>query len=334
MKKTGTIFATLSMIAILAVSCQKEPVEGPSMNSGITVDESITVNAQAANHSVSFKLKSPVKGGKVEAINPDGWVNNFEYVFHSDSTGIISFNVDQNTEAGDRETTVTVTYTNATDPAVFTVIQANPSKVFAYELENSAWEATYCRFHRDSTIFNEVNPEIQSELWYIKITAGEYADQYAKDWNMANPDNLISPEDALAFEFTESPELTTFYNVRIYDGMIEISDGMTTPAGGGELLRVYGEYTYDENTGIMQIHDIGNELYERDVTYQIKRNGDHLDFRCIYMWWPDNLEYYFGDDDRFGFVLPNYDGSRCFMPFGYLLYELVPMTDESENTEE
>lgn len=317
----------LLLISILATSCEKGQ-QGPSMNSVIHIDtHSIYVPAETRKYSVSYRIENPSPTGYVEAVNPDGWINSFSYESTDDSTGVISFNVDEHIGTDDRETTVTVIHSNAKEPVSFSVKQANPSKVFASELENTSWKATFCRFDREMTIFNEVNPEIQSELWYIKITAGEYADQYAQDWNMANPDNLISPDDALAFEFTESPELTTFYNVRIYDGMIEISDGMTTPAGGGELLRVYGEYTYDENTGIMQIHDIGNQLYERDVTYLIKRNGDHLDFRCIYMWWPENMAYYFGESDRFGFVLPNYDGSRCFLPYGYLLYELVPANE-------
>lgn len=329
MKSLIKTLVMLSMVLTVAVSCQeKEPEIVPTMDSEISLDTaSIVVPASAGTYSISYRISSPAMGGDVEAICPDSWVNSFSYDAENDSTGVISFNVNENT-GEDRTASVSVIYSNATQAATFTVEQANPYKVFASELNNTSWEATFCRFHRDSTIFNEVNPENQSELWYIKITAGEYADQYALDWNMANPDNLITAEDALSFEFTESVELTTFCHVRFYDGWVEVSDGMTTPAGGAELTRVYGEYKYDEDTGILEVHDVGNTLYEREVVYKIRREGDHITFRCTYMWWPDYMADYFDDNDRFGFVLPNYDGSRCFIPYGYLSYELIPWEDD------
>lgn len=327
-----SLIKTLVMLSIgltVAVSCQEEEPEIlPTMDSEVILDTAnIVVPAAAGTYSIAYRIASPAVGGKVEAVCPDGWVNSFSYDAESDSTGVISFNVDENT-GDDRTASVSVIYTNAEQPAVFTVEQANPFKVFASEINNTSWQATYCRFHRDSTIFREANPEATSELWSNTITAGEFADQYALDWNMANPDNLITAEDALSFEFTESVELTTFYHVRFYDGWVEVSDGMTTPAGGAEVTRVWGEYTYDENTGIMQIHDVGNSLYEREVTYLLQRDGDHINFRCTYMWWPENLEYYFGYIDYFFGALPNYDGSRVFMPYGHLTYELVPWEDD------
>lgn len=326
MKKIVIYFALLSMVLAGAASCAKnEIIVEPPVPSVISMDTSV-VDAMAKEgvYSIGYKIDTLVDGATIEAVSMETWVNSFVY---DTVSSVISFTVDENT-GDDREAVVSVIYSNAEEPAVFTVKQSNPFRIFAHELENSSWEADYCHFHRDSTIFNEVNPELQSELWNNRITAGEYADQYALDWNMANPDNLITSDSALSFEFTETPELSTFYHVYFYEGWVEISDGMVTPAGGANVLRVYGQYEYDEDTGILNVRDISNSLYERDVTYEIKRNGDKINFRNIYMWWPDYLAYYFGDNDRLGFVLPNYDGSRCFIPFGYLMYELSPLVEE------
>ena len=190
-----------------------------------------------------------------------------------------------------------------------------------YDLENAVWTARICKFDREETIFQEVNPELQSELWSSYITAGEYADQYAHDWNMEHPDDLISSEDALGFEFTDpeavNPEMRTFFTVTFNDGCIEVVDGMETVAGGATVIRIAG----------------CNTLYDREVRIQFSKENEEMVYDVVYMWHPDYLTNYFGTSDRLGFVLANYDGSKCYIPHGklrYYLRYLEPYSDEEQ----
>lgn len=339
MKNLLVHFALLAVACLGAVSCsEKEEPEKPAdedptpdVESVIVLDtNAVQTLSRPGTYSIGYTIESPVPDGEIEAVSPEPWVNTFVY---DTVARTISFNVDQNM-GGDREVGVSVIYSNAAEPALFTVKQPNPTKVLASELEDSFWKATICEFDRVETKFNEVNPEYHGELWSNCITAGEFADQYALDHNMANPDNPISPDDALGFEYVETDMLTTFYEVTIVNGEIDVTDGQKTPAGQAGVVRVYGKYEYDEDTGIMVVEDIANETYTREVTYEIKRDGDFVLFRCLKTWWPDYNAEYFGDQDRFGFVLSNYDGSKAYMPYGYLLYKLVPRIIVEEDPEE
>ncbi len=308
-------------------SCSKGTEEVPTMDSVIEIDPGIVeVEAAGGTYTVSYSITDPAEDGVIETpICTDGWCNQFDV----SEPGVISFNVDPNTVPGERRTEVTVLYSNAEEPAVFTVIQADPTKVLASDLDNTLWTAEVCEFDRDSTIFRLLTE--YNELSYQTITAGEFADQYAIDYNMANPDSPISPDDALGFQFIDTPEYRSYANVLFGGNQIEFVHGSSNPVGGVEVTDVSGPYVFDESTGIITVNDKSNTNYEREVTIHVSKDGDYLLFRIIKTWWPETIaDYYGGDKPYLGFNVTNYNGTQAYCPYGYLLYRMKLSQNEDE----
>ena len=160
------------------------------------------------------------QSGTKEAVCPYGWVNSFDY----STDGIVSFNVESNDGKKDRETRITVIHSDTS--VVFRIFQHNPGKVLPEELENARWTATRCDFDRTGTKFHALNPDIPSEFLsdpltgiYKVITAESFAGIYARDWNNDHPDDMMLPEEALVFDFTdETYGIRNFYDVAFYEG--------------------------------------------------------------------------------------------------------------------
>lgn len=292
--------------------------------------------------SVPYQVASSDAGETVEAVSPQNWVNGFDYSVD----GVISFNVDPNEGTEDRNTTITVLYGNQT--ISLPVSQYKPSRVLASEIENLTLTATECAFDSENTIFKMVNPDDQSQFYTDEdgrqyITAGKFASQYAAAYNLANPDDMQTADDFLSFVYTD-PTLDnnmtgTFYDVYFYtEGgkkKMSVSDGSYAPGGNAELIRLGGEYTYDEETGTIYLYDTSNAFPEnwRNVEMKIEKSGRYYIFQVTKTKWPDYWEDYFSKineelgidlltQDRFGFVLGNYSGTEYYVPFGTLIYTL------------
>ena len=228
------------------------------------------------------------------------------------------------------------------------VSQYKPSRVLASEIENLTLTATECAFDSENTIFKMVNPDDQSQFYTDEdgrqyITAGKFASQYAAAYNLANPDDMQTADDFLSFVYTD-PTLDnnmtgTFYDVYFYtEGgkkKMSVSDGSYAPGGNAELIRLGGEYTYDEETGTIYLYDTSNAFPEnwRNVEMKIEKSGRYYIFQVTKTKWPDYWEDYFSKineelgidlltQDRFGFVLGNYSGTEYYVPFGTLIYTL------------
>ena len=335
MKKSYPIFLAVLFSVFSVTSCSEKETE--SAVSSIELSEtSIEVLASGGMQSVAYQITNPGEG-TVEAICPDSWINGFDYSVD----GVISFNVDANT-GGDRETTVTVMYSDAT--ATFSVSQPDPKKLHADDLVNAWWTAERCTFDMEKTFFYYVNPESLGEFMANPLTgrhaisAGEFASNFANAYNVANPDSEpMTVNDALIFFFLESEDLTTYFNVGFYDNngepSIVVEDGMTTPAGGANVIRISGTYTFDETTGTLQVHDTSNTTYTRDVTIHVERSGENLIYYVTKTWWPDYITDYLvyedegiGEEmketDHFGLTLNNYTSTEFYQVFGSLVYTL------------
>ena len=339
MNKVTRFISAAAALMLVVVSCAKQelPVSTFKMDS-----TAIVVPAVGGICSVPYQVASSDAGETVEAVSPQNWVNGFDYSVD----GVISFNVDPNEGTEDRNTTITVLYGNQT--ISLPVSQYKPSRVLASEIENLTLTATECAFDRENTIFKMVNPDDQSQFYTDEdgkqyITAGQFASQYASAYNLANPDDMQTPDDFLSFVYTD-PTLDnnmtgTFYDVYFYtEGgkkKMSVSDGSYAPGGNAELIRLGGEYTYDEETGTIYLYDTSNAFPEnwRNVEMKIEKSGRYYIFQVTKTKWPDYWEDYFSKineelgidlltQDRFGFVLGNYSGTEYYVPFGTLIYTL------------
>lgn len=333
MRREFSFMLAVAMILGMAVSCT-EPTEDSSTSDEVNIiiiQETLNVPASGGEFSVDYSV---IGGGTVspEAVSQDSWIGGWDY----STAGSIGFTVEENTTSSERQTVVTVVCAGMETPVTFTVIQADPSRVTAEELHNTRWTARICQFDRDSTLFQEVNPESHGEIFSSYITAGEFADQYAADWNRANPNDMITPEDAICFQYTDTTTAgetgtATYFNITFNEGYFESEYGQQTPVGGVNVICNSGYYTYDEATGLLTIQDVSSTLYTREVVGKITRENGELVYRVIKTWWPDYLSVYFGSSDMFGFNISNYDGSECYKPHGklvYYLYEVDFVTEE------
>ena len=286
----------LFAVVILAVSVSCERDSGSSSDVAVSISpNTLTVPSAGGTFSIKY-LVDGNQNVELEPVCGETWIGGWDFSVDS----VLTFQVDTN-RGGARTAVVHLVSDRLAEDVFFTVEQGDASKVYMYD------------------------------------TAGEYADQYAHDWNMEHPDDLISSEDALGFEFTDpeavNPEMRTFFTVTFNDGCIEVVDGMETVAGGATVIRIAGKFTFDEETGIMTVSDTCNTLYDREVRIQFSKENEEIVYDVIYMWHPDYLSDYFGTSDRLGFVLANYDGSKCYIPHGklrYYLRYLGPYSDEEQ----
>ena len=325
MNKITRFISAAAALMLVVVSCAKQELPVSTFN--------------------PYQVASSDAGETVEAVSPQNWVNGFDYSVD----GVISFNVDPNEGTEDRNTTITVLYGNQT--ISLPVSQYKPSRVLASEIENLTLTATFCAFDRDKTIFRLMNPESLGEPYtdpYGKqyITAGQFASQYQQAYNFVNPDDPQTADDFLVYAYVE-PTLDnnmtgSFFDVRFYmEGdkrMMSVSDGSYAPAGNAEVIRMAGEYTYDEEKGLIYLYDDSNtmEMYHKDVVISLKKDGRRYIFEIVETVQPEFWRPYLSKimedtgidlmtEPNFGFTLSNYTQTEFYMPFGSFVYTLKVM---------
>lgn len=333
-------FVCAAAMAFMFVSCDKTENGGGGTTGDGTLpitlsSENVVALASGGQYSVEYSFTGDTIS--IEAVSPEAWVNNIDY----SQAGVISFNVDENTGSESRSTVVTIISPDMDGSVTFTVSQYDPSYIDITELLNTRWTARICQFDREKTFFQILTEILEITSQYI--TAGEYAEQYAADWNAANPDNLLSADDFMAFQYTDSASAgaagtITYFNLTFGENTIEVADGMIAPSGGVGVIRAMGEFTFDSETGIITIEDESNVNYNRTITAQLGRENGELTYEVLVTWWPDYIAYYFGSRDQFGFNLDNYDGTEFYKPYGSLKYYLnkvdsyTPGVDDGEDS--
>ncbi|HIZ87244.1 MAG TPA: hypothetical protein IAC03_03675 [Candidatus Coprenecus pullistercoris] len=321
-----------------AVSCTDDNNESVDSTSAsvIVIDTTVieAVPAGGGTLSVSYVIESPVEGVKVEAVSPAVWLG----TPNTSVDGIITFDVERNTGEW-REGSVTVMYGSA-ESLTFTITQYGANTVTLEDLTDKYFSARICQFDRTETIFYHCNPTNPGEIWTSNpITAGEYADNYARDYNLDNPDDLTTAEDWLVWEYTIdwSIPLGTSFDIDFDgDSLITTVHSNWAPAGSGHVTDYSGPFEYDERTGEMIIINMDNtELPDGyEVRAKFWKEGNEIVYECTYVGFPDDFPYcyYFQHYDRFGFTIPGYgtdsEGNylEVFQPWKKMTYYL----EESE----
>lgn len=203
-------------------------------------------------------------------------------------------------------------------------------------ISSRVWDSYFAKFFPEETLFYVMDGG--NFMWnenkdgYKYITAKEFTEQYAMDWNYENPNNLIQAEDLMGFDFQESEGYTHYaeFNFRD-DGILVCWDGITTPNGYTvSELNCKGEFSLDENTGILTVTDVANAFGTRTVLIQLTiQHYGELSFEIL-------EKKYFGLDyvegSLFPFMLSNYDSSQQYVPGGRIRYDCRE-ADESRHTE-
>lgn len=328
MKKSLIILSLAAALLIpfsAVVSCTEDNNLAASSSSVIVIEDSVlTVLAGGGSQSVSYSIESPAKGLEIQPICPEIWVNGFNV----DAENILSFNVDRN-EGGYREAVITVMYGKAESKTI-KVRQYSAQAVLLSELEGKSFTATYCHWDRTQTIMYNCNPENPGEISVVDpITAGEFAENYARDFNMANPDSMATMEDFLLwlFQVDTVANVGTYFDVDFAAGNnITVHYGNVAPAGSVDVIQFTGEFTYDEATGIMNVLDIGNTTFPdgKEVTLQFSRDGNDILYECLNTGWPETSVnyYYFQSYDSFGFTIYDYNEEKVYRPWKKLVYRL------------
>lgn len=307
------LLITSALFALTVVSCYKD--DGTTtVETGDPVlvvhSSEVTASASGGTYSVLYAVQYPTSTGYIEyPVSGAEWVHSFSV---DEVTGEIFFTVDANTGEETRETQVTVLYSDAADPAVFTVVQYESGKVALRDLMHTGWEATFLEFDKEETIFT-----VASESNYptnITITAWEFAQKYAEQWNKLYPYDLIDPEYAMSFEFVDG----SHHTVTIGENNIDVWQGNSTIS----TLIVSGTFEFDEDTGIMTVDDRANNLYNRTTKILLTLDGDELLYRVVY------TEHYmqdwidaFGNDDYFRSLIADFEGTKYYLS-RYLQFRL------------
>ncbi len=318
------VAAVTFAVAFAAVSCSKEGTTGDDpqdTGSVLTVSPTeVSVSGAGGTYSVDYIVTGSATG-YIETIADDSWVHSFSV---DESAGTISFVVEANTDEASRQTQVTVLYSEAENAAVFTVVQDtyDPAKVLLSDFQDSSWSAYMVEFDKEETYAMYVGIESKYPTG-ISITAWEFAQEYAEQWNVLNPYNPISPEDAMSFEF--SAESNAYCSIVFGGERITLNEGYIV---GTSILRMNGEFEFDESTGIMTVYDTANSLYNREEQILLTKDGDDLLFRVLYVSsWGDIMTEYYGTNWYLSFNFYNPYATSLYSIWGYLQYRLTKVEE-------
>ncbi len=169
------------MALALVVGCTDPGTDGPNKPS-ITKDSeiklgktSISASLAGGTYLIEYTIENPHQGEKISAEAAESWVKDFNYGI----TGALSFTVEPNNTAAERECLVTVKYRYAED-AVFTVKQGAAVKA-GFTLENVT--ATYFDYTVDIIPENKTLPYIVMSATpeYIVASGFETGEDYYED---------------------------------------------------------------------------------------------------------------------------------------------------------
>lgn len=128
----------------------------------ITSTEPLSFTADGGQYSLEYEIKDAAQDGKISAEAGDaGWISGF----NCDEAGVVSFNVESNTEPEERTATITLTYTYNGSETVNATIEAVQDAAAQGGEDAQELEMSY----RHITYYGS-NPELHS--YYTIISTG------------------------------------------------------------------------------------------------------------------------------------------------------------------
>ena len=119
-----------------AITVSQQPGEEPVPTITITTEDPLTLAADGGSYTIEYEISDPTEDGSISADAGDaGWITDI----NCDTEGVITFSVAANDTDGERQATITVTYTyNGTETvseSIDAVQEANEPPVQGYDYE-------------------------------------------------------------------------------------------------------------------------------------------------------------------------------------------------------
>ena len=119
-----------------AITVSQQPGEEPVPTITITTEDPLTLAADGGSYTIEYEITDPTEDGSISADAGDaGWITDI----NCDTEGVITFSVAANDTDGERQATITVTYTyNGTETvseSIDAVQEANEPPVQGYDYE-------------------------------------------------------------------------------------------------------------------------------------------------------------------------------------------------------
>lgn len=326
-KSRRLVTCVIVSIAV-AASCRQETAEPPAIVLG---QETVEFTDAGGTGKVTYEILNAAEGSTYE-ITLEGLP---EWIADPVTSvwGEISFTVAENPgEARNAQLTVICESTSVQ----FTVKQeAFRTHLTSEEISGCTITTLQCLYFEEETRmykynYDKATAEKDENGNYVYMTAGDWARDYIDKYLADYPGSSVTADELMYFDFTDMSGGTEnyLYIKTTADNMMECRYGMRDEYGDMSIRRMYGEYTYDEETGTMTVEDVGNSTYSRTVVFEIARTA------------PDMCEYEITDiifpyqpwveGDSLPFFHPDYDNPDNFgwQPCGKLLYVCEISRDE------
>lgn len=325
---------TVAAAVFSLASCKQDPAKESEL---ILDQEVVEFGEEGGTGKITYTLLNMGETPEISLEGMPEWISDPV----TSVSGEISFTVASNSGEA-REAILTVVCGTLTGE--FTVKQ-NAFMLYpkAEDMVGKIFYSTRCQFYPDETYMFKFNND---SYWvdtdengdFIYLTMGEWAQDFIDKYNADNPGESATVDDVMYFDFTDkSSGFERYMYIKTdTDNSMESWSGSKDDYGGNfGVMDICGNYTYDENTGIMVIEDTGsNTTYSCTVTIQFKRISDkEYEFQILsyedYKWTDgspiDGHPYQpwlnvFGGD-LFPFMLSDYsDPTYSWIPCGKMVY--------------
>ena len=152
-----------------AITVSQQPGEEPVPTITITTEDPLTLAADGGSYTIEYEITDPTEDGSISADAGDaGWITDINC--DCDTEGVITFSVAANDTDGERQATITVTYTyNGTETvseSIDAVQEANEPPVQGYDYE-------YVMLYRSIVLYPG-----SPNNYYIKMSSDPDGDPY------------------------------------------------------------------------------------------------------------------------------------------------------------
>lgn len=312
----GFLAAAAAMTAL--VSC----TEKQTKESQLIIDQQVLeFGEDGGDAKVTYTLLNSDGTSEITLSGTPEWIS--EPV--TSVSGEITFTVEPNT-GNAREAQITVACGSVSGEFL---LKQDAFLIYptAEQISGKIINTTWCQFYEDETVMYKYNLESNYPMTdangdFIKMTAGEWAQDFIDKYNADNPDSPATVDELMGYDFTEiiNGEEFYLYITTTMDNVMDCWYGSRTEYGDAKIRKIYGEYTYDESTGTMTIEDVGNTNYTRTVVIQFRRlPGNRLEYQITQIEFPYMV--WIEEGDSFPLMLSDYDDPTvAWMPAGKMTY--------------